>query len=244
LAARDEESYRCDVVRAAVALGSAAVAALILSAQAFAVPPTLTSVSVQDRHPSARFSAPKADGVTIYLATKPDRATDGSFLNENIETLDVLTDAEIQAGSWTSESQVDPGTYYVMLRASPDFDLCWVTDIGGYDPSCADGYSSVVPLTVPKPTQRYVGSGTVFRVLNQASLRLSIVPLDGRQPYRVCYRVRSNARRCVRGSVTGFSWNSGATDTLTVSTRPLGFATTFSWFIGTKAVATKRLRTR
>jgi hypothetical protein len=230
-------------MRAAVALGTAFVAPLIVSAIALAVPPTLTSVSVRDRHPAATFTAPKSDHVVMYLATKPDRATDGSFLDENIETTDILTDSEIQAGRWEDESQVDPGKYYVMMRASPDFDACWNSDLGGYDPSCADGYSSVLTLTVPKPAQRYVGTGNVYRALEEASLRLTITPLDGRQPYRVCYRLKTKKQRCVRGTVEGFSWNSGASDTVTVTTRPLGTFTTFTWHVGSKTVATKRLRT-
>lgn len=41
-----------------------------------AQPPVLSSVTVSaERHPSAGFSAPKASDVTIYIASKPDRAT-------------------------------------------------------------------------------------------------------------------------------------------------------------------------
>ena len=79
----------------------------------------------------ALFSIPGADLATIYFATKPDRASDGSFLQENIAALDSLTTDEIQSGSWTYESQLDPGTYYVLLYAT-DFDC-----IG--QPTCLDG---------------------------------------------------------------------------------------------------------
>jgi hypothetical protein len=48
----------------------------------------------------ATFSAPRADFATIYIASRPDRATDGSFLTENIKELDILTDSEIQSGRW------------------------------------------------------------------------------------------------------------------------------------------------
>jgi hypothetical protein len=124
---------------------------LLLAASALGIPPTLSSVGVRDRHPLATFSAPKSDFATIYLASRPDRATDGSFLSENLEVVDLLADSEIQAGRWEYESQVDPGTYYVMLHASPDFDACWDFDRAAYDPLCADGYSSVLPLVVPRP---------------------------------------------------------------------------------------------
>jgi hypothetical protein len=230
------------VMRAAVALGIGVMAALVLVATALSVPPTLSSVGVQDRHPTATFSAPRSDFATIYLATKPGRATDGAFLSENIETLDLLTDAEIQAGHWVDDSQVDPGTYYVMLRASPDFDACWRDDLGGYDPACADGYSSVVPLTVPRPASRYVASTSVLRFLKRVELRLSAVPLGDRLPYRVCYRLVNKQRRCLVGTLDGFDWNSGATDTLSLNTRGLPRVTTFTWFVGNRVVAVKRAR--
>ena len=72
--------------------------ALALPSAALAMPPTLGAVTQQDRHPSASFSAPRADFATVYLATKPDRATDGSFLQENIKEADLLTDSELQSG--------------------------------------------------------------------------------------------------------------------------------------------------
>jgi hypothetical protein len=69
-----------------------AIAVLVLPAGALAVPPTLSSVGQENRHPTASFSAPRADSATIYFATKPkpDRATDGRFLDENVKTLDIL----------------------------------------------------------------------------------------------------------------------------------------------------------
>lgn len=97
------------------------VASLAFPGAALAVPPTLSEVAQQDRHPTATFSAPRADFVSIYLASKPDRATDGSFLQENIKELDALTNPEIQSGRWVDESQVDPGTYWVLLRGLSKF---------------------------------------------------------------------------------------------------------------------------
>jgi hypothetical protein len=229
-------------MRAAVALTLGVIAALALVATALGVAPTLSSVGVQDRHPTATFSAPRSDFATIYVARRPDRATSGEFLSENIETSDLLTDAEIQAGRWSHESQVDPGSYYVMLHASPDFDACWVDDLGAYDPACADGYSSVVPLTIPRPTSRYVASTTVLRFLKRVELRLSAVPLGDRLPYRVCYRLATKQRRCLVGTLDGFDWNSGASDTLSLTTRRLARLTTFTWFVAGKAVAVKRVR--
>src|SRR5207247_776663 len=98
---------------AAIAL-LALVAFAAAAGRALAVPPTLASVGEQVRHPTATFSAPKASDATIYLATKPDRASDGGFLTENVKEVGLLTDAEIQSGRWLDANQVDPGTYYVM----------------------------------------------------------------------------------------------------------------------------------
>jgi hypothetical protein len=229
-------------MRVAVALTLGVIAALTLAAIALGVPPTLSSVGAQDRHPTATFSAPRAGSVTIYLATRPDRATSGEFLTENIETLDSLTDAEIQAGRWLDDSQVDPGTYYVMMRARPDFDACYRYDLGDYDPACADGYSSVVPLTVPRPASRYVASASVLRYLKRVELRLTAAPLGDRLPYRVCYRLASKQRRCLVGTLDGYSWNSGATDSLSLTTRRLARTTIFTWIVAGKAVAVKRVR--
>ena len=108
------------------------VPSFVFADGALASPPVLSSVTVSgDRHPSATFSTPKADDVTIYFASKPDRASDGSFFQENIVALDLMTSDEIQAGSWTYSDQLDPGTYYVMLNASPNFDLCYISSTGG-----------------------------------------------------------------------------------------------------------------
>lgn len=147
--------------RRAIIILVALAVALVLATPAAAVPPTLSSVSQQDRHPVVNFSAPRAGSAVIYLATKPDRATDGSFLQENVKELDLLTPAEIQSGRWSDENQVEPGTYWVMLYASVDFDACYRYDSGTFDPGCADGFSNVLTLSVPKPPVRYRTSVTV-----------------------------------------------------------------------------------
>jgi hypothetical protein len=105
------------------------------------------------------FSAPRAADVTVYLASRPDRATDGRFLSENIEEIDFLTDEEIRSGRWLYEDAVKPGTYYVLLRADAE-SSCTSYPPPDYrethDPSCADGFSQVATLTVEnrRPTVR------------------------------------------------------------------------------------------
>ena len=61
---------------------------------------------------------PGADDATINFATKPDRAIDGGFLQENTKATDFLTADKIQRGSWLYKDQLDPGNYYVMIRAT------------------------------------------------------------------------------------------------------------------------------
>jgi hypothetical protein len=211
---------------------------------ASAIAPKLTAVGAQRRHPSATFSAPRAGTATIYLASRPDRASDGSFLTEDVVELDVFTDAEIQAGRWLDERQVDPGRYYVLLRAFPDLDTCYALGDGTYDPGCADGFSNMLRLVVPKPVVRYAARVSVYRYLRDVSLELRASPLGERRPYRVCYPTRARKRRCLAGTLDGFSWNAGTEDTLTASTAGLAATTTFTWYVSGKAVARKRVRVR
>jgi hypothetical protein len=230
-------------IRKTLLLGGLAVT-LAMADPALAVPPTLLTIGHKQRHPTATFSAPRAGSATIYLASKPDRATDGSFLSENIKEVGILTDSEIQSGNWVDADQVAPGTYYAMLRASPDFDSCYIVGTGKFDPACADGFSNILTFVVPKPKVRYSARVTVYKSLREASLRLTATPLGEKRPYRVCYRTKARKRQCLRGTLDGYSWNAAADDTLTASTRTLATTTTFTWYVGSKAVATKRTRLR
>jgi hypothetical protein len=232
------------MIRKSLLAAAAVCTALVGPAEAFGVPPTLSSVTVENRHPVAIFSAPRSDFAFITLASKPDRATDGSFLSENVKASDILTDFEIQSGRWMSEDQLDPGTYWAMLRASPDFGSCYIFDTGGYDPACAQGYSNVVTLVVPRPAVRYSARVTVLRFLREVQLSLTATPLGENAPYRVCGAISKRRARCVGGTLEGFSWNSDATDTVTMNTRGLPTTTTFTWYVGTAKVATRRVRVR
>lgn len=232
-------------MRYAIAL-SLLAASFVFVSSAAAQPPVLSSVTVSaDRHPSAKFSAPKADDVEIYFASEPARGSDGSFYDENIVAGDSMTSDEIQAGSWTYSDQLDPGTYYVMINADPDFDLCWDEDTGTYDPSCANGYSNLVTLTVPVPRIRYTAGVSVFRFEKEADLRLKATPLGEKQRYRVCYLAGiKKKKRCLSGTLDGYSWDSSGNSELSVSTRKLRAVTTFTWYVGSKAVAKKRVKVR
>jgi hypothetical protein len=214
----------------------AALAALIVTGSAQAATPTLVSVGQQDRHPQATFGPlPGVDYMTVYMATKPDRASDGSFLQENIKDLDFLTADEIASSTWLYESQLDPGLYYVMARAS-DFD-CY------QNPNCIDGFSNMFTLTVPKPPQRYRTSVQLLRFIGIGYLNLSVAPLGGKLPYRVCWTL-TRGSRCLRSTVTGYSWNAPASDLLRVSLRRMRKLTTFTWYADGRIVSVRRVRIR
>jgi hypothetical protein len=226
-----------------MAILSSGAVVLAIPGSASALPPTLSSVSEQNRHAAATFSAPRASFAAIYFSSKPDRATDGSFLEENIASVDILTDSEIQSGRWSGETQLNPGAYWVMLRATPDFGACFRDD-GTLDPACADGFSNVATLAVPEPAVRYTARATAFRYIRQATLTLTANPLGERRPYRVCARTKSRRALCLAGTLDGFDWNSPAVDTLTISTRTLPTVATFNWYVAGVRVATKRVRVR
>lgn len=225
-----------------VVLGATALLTAALASPALAVPPALFSVSQQDRHPIASFSAPRSDLVVVQVASKPDRATNGDFLSENRVAFDLLTDPEIQAGSWKYDRQIDPGSYFVLVNASPNFSSCYIGP--GYDPACADGYSAVLPLTVPKPTATYKTKATVYRSLRRASLTLTATPLGADTPYKVCYRNKKKRKKCLNGTLDGYDWNSAASDDKTVRFGGLAKRTKFTWYIANKAVATRTVKTR
>jgi hypothetical protein len=207
----------------------------------------LSNVSHQKRHPSATVTAPRAGDVTIFIANRPDRATDGSFLTENVKEIDFLTDQEIQSGSWLHESAIDPGTWYLMARASAD-SSCYSYPPPDYrtvvDPSCAHGFSDVVTLTIPEPASRYSATVDVLRFIRVVHLELKATPLGEDRAYRVCWRLKSKRRVCVRGRLDGYDWDSSASDLLRVNMRGMGPRTTFTWHVGNRVVARKTARTR
>jgi hypothetical protein len=222
---------RSALVLPALALG---LCGLEPVAGAAAAGPTLLGVGQEGRHPTADFAAPGADLATIYVASAPDRATDGHFLEENVEHVDLLTPGEIEEGRWSDASQLDPGRYYVLLRAT-DADC-----LGA--PDCLDGFSELRTLTVPAPATRFRGTVRRFRFAATVDLTLVATPLGRRLPYRVCWRRASGRRACARGTVRGFSWNEPASHTIAVRRRSLRSRTTFEWYAGGRKVASKRVR--
>jgi hypothetical protein len=239
----EPRSSTAGLTRTIVALVTVTVS-LAFVPSAGAAPPVLLTVGSESLHPTATFSAPKSDLAVMQIATRPDRASNGEFLTENIKVFDVLTDSEIQTGRWLHDNQIDPGTYYVLLKASPDFDLCYQIDSGTYDPSCADGYSEMKTLTVPRPAIRYAASVRRYAFLSSVDLTIAAKPLGQKLPYRVCYRTAAGRRVCLAGVISGYSWNSAASDTRSVNRRNLRTVTTFTWYVEGRPVATKRARVR
>lgn len=225
---------RHGVSRIAVAIVVAAAALAVVGA-ANAAPPALLTVRQQDRHATAIFPAPGADLATIYVASKPDLASGGGFLEENIKRVDFLTADEIQRGAWLDGEQLEPGLYYVMLRTS-DFEC-------PRNPNCTQGYSNMVPLQVPKPRATYRASVLAFRHSGVIYLRLTVSRLGERLPYRVCWRLKNERRTCLTRMLNGYSWNRSATDTPRIRMRGMGRRTTFGWFVRGRRIAAQTVDT-
>jgi hypothetical protein len=225
----------------------AVTVSLLSVAAASAVPPLLSGVSHERRHPKATVTAPRTSSVTIYIANRPNRASDGSFLTAYVKAVDFLTDQEIQTGAWVHERTLDPGKWYLMARASAQ-SSCYSYPPPEYkaviDAACAHGYSGVATLTIPKPMPRYRAKVEFLRHIRIVQLTLGAAPLGEDRAYRVCWRRANRKRVCVRGTLDGFDWGSGTSDRLRVSARGMARVTMFTWQVGGRTVAGMRARTR
>lgn len=122
-----------------------------------------------------------------------------------------------------------------MLRAT-DYDC-----IGS--PSCIDGFSGVLTLSVPKPSHSYRGGVEVFHYSHVVYLTLRVTRLGETLPYRVCWQLKSKRRRCVSGKVAGYSWNDSAEDSVSVRLQGMRQRTTFNWYVHGRRVASKSANT-
>jgi hypothetical protein len=216
----------------------ALLSGVVTAKPALAVSPAIAAVGQQERHPTVTLAAPRAESVTVYIASKPDRASDGSFLQENVVELSFLTDSEIQSGLWLDSSQVDPGSYFVMLRATRDFTSCDSYDANVnlvIDPSCADGFSGIVPLTVPTPKTKYTVKTRLFKNLGIVDLTLTAKPLGVKLPYQVCWKQPTGKKqtlrkRCLKATLNGYSWSADSSDQVSISTKRMARRTTFTWY--------------
>jgi hypothetical protein len=172
-------------------LAGTLLAAVLAAAPAAAAPPMLHEVGQDRYHPWAMFSAPGADSVTITFATSPERATDGSFFEENVTGSESLTDEEIAAGRWLSEQTVGSGMRCVMLSASS------YSCPEGAD--CADGYSNLIRIHVPAQTlSKATAKDAVGEVMEDGLLGRSweLVRYDKVEPLHGCARLSRLGIRC------------------------------------------------
>jgi hypothetical protein len=103
--------------------------------------------------------------------------------------------------------------------------------------------SALTTLVIPKPASKYTVRVRRYRFV-PLDLTIRATPLGEDRAYRVCYRLKSKRRICLRGTLDGYSWNSSAEDMLDASTRNLTTFTTFTWYVGSRAVARKRARVK
>jgi hypothetical protein len=221
----------------------ALLAALGLTPSANAASPAITTIGGENMHASATFTAPRSDYAAFYFATLPDRTADGAFPEENVAQVEAATRDEILSGNWSGERRIDPGVYYVLLRATRDFAGCYL-ESGGYDDACAHGWSNMTTLTVPEPSISFSWSVTTIPRIQRMYLRLRATPLGEERPYRVCYRTQPGRERCAGGMLHGFDWSLPGGDSLTISTRGLPTYTIFTWHVGSLKIASKRIKIR
>lgn len=233
-------------MRKLVLATAAVLAACFFAGSALAVPPTLSTVGATGMRPSVTFSAPKAANVTVYVATKPDRDAHGAFVIANVLTVAVILDpTAIQSGTWSGDTPLAPGQYYVMVKAIPDFDACFNSGSGSIDDSCANGFSDVAPLTIRPPAIHYTATATPKRSAHKVALRLTANPLGTTIAYKVCFKPKAaKVRRCIPGTLRGTSWSAPTSGALSASTRGLGAKTTFTWIVAGRTIAAKTVRTK
>jgi hypothetical protein len=220
------------------------IGALMLAGPAAASPPSITAITIRGRAPTVTFDAPKASSVNLFIASSADRASDGSFIAEDVVVRAVLPRSALQSGTWTYSARLDPGDYFLLLKATADAAACAPATPGGdLDPSCADGFSPVASFTVPVPRIRYDVYAKPYHRGRIVRLGLLAEALGVPQTYRVCYRLRSKARRCVASRLDAYHWDESSSDVVAVDGRPLARSTTFTWFVAGKKIASRTIAT-
>src|SRR6201999_3322289 len=101
------------------------------------------------------------------------------------------------------------------------------------DPSCADGFSMVVPLTVPRPKTKYTVKTDLLKNIGVAFLTLTGNPLGVKVPYQVCWKQQTGKQKmlrktCLKGTLNGYSWNADASDMLSINTKGMARRTKFT----------------
>ena len=133
-----------------------------------------------------------------------------------------------------------------MVKATRDFTSCVSYDANldqVIDPSCADGFSTVVPLTIPTPKTNYTVKTLLLKNIRIVYLTLTAKPLGVKVPYQVCWKQPTGKRktlgkRCVKATLSGYSWSADASDQLRINTKGMARRTKFTWYArgGTRKV--------
>lgn len=177
-------------------------------------PPVLTSVGHVQYHPTAEWSLPQwVEAWSVGVATKPDVASDGQFFEENRVVFDTVRTTDT---SWTYESRLNPGTYYLQVRGWDN--ACLHND---FTTECGVVTSNTLRLVLPPRPPRYTatlrsihvgairvpGSSRTWTYHGdtlRATLRNAAATPSERRRYRVCYQQfrRVCRTRTLRGSTT------------------------------------------
>jgi hypothetical protein len=160
-------------------------------------PPVLTSVGHVKYHPTATWTLPQwVEAWWVEVATKPDVASDGQFFEENRVVLDSVRTTDT---SWTYESRLNPGTYYVHVRGWDN--ACLHND---FATECGVVTSNTLRLVLPPRPPRYAvtlrsvhvgairvpGSARVWTYHGdtlRATLRNTAATSSERRTYTLCY---------------------------------------------------------
>lgn len=120
---------------------------LTFASAAVARAPRLCVATVDHRgHPAIRFLAWGAGGVVVYIFKRPAGSPAVSD-PRHLVVRQALTRTQIKSGKWVGQHALEPGRYSIRIIARFDFTFC--QDTAAYpDPSCANGPSNVLPLTV------------------------------------------------------------------------------------------------
>ena len=189
-------------------------ALLVLVGDAAALnPPVLTSAGHVQYHPTATWTLPQwVEAWSIEVATKPDVASDGQFFEENRVVWESVRETDT---SWTYESRLASGRYYVHVRGYDN--ACFHTQA-----ECGIVTSNMLTLLIPRRPPRYTvglrsihpgairvpGSSRIWTYHGdtlRASFRNAAATSAERQVYTLCYQ--QFRKVCRREVLRGNRWD-------------------------------------
>ena len=98
-------------------------------------------------------------------------------------------------------------------------------------------------FTVPTPKTKYTVKTDLLKNIRIVYLTLTGKPLGVKVPYQVCWKqptgkTKTLRKRCVKATLSGYSWSADASDLLRISTRGMTRRTKFTWYTrgGTRKV--------